>query len=193
MGGHVLQHAMADRKKVILAAGLVVIMIVMWVRVLTGKKPRLASASPSQPATTQPAETQAVELRFVELPTIEGRHDSIRRDFFSAEALVGFRRDSTPQRTGTDTEVRPGTSQQVQEVVDRVAKKLRLEAVLEGPRGPRASIDDRLVGVGETLSVKEGTATYVFEVVRIHGDSVLVRCKEREVTLKLASARDAAN
>ncbi|MBN1359920.1 MAG: hypothetical protein JW993_04980 [Sedimentisphaerales bacterium] len=183
-----MEHVVADRKKSILAAGLVAIMAIMWVRVLTGQKPKPGAAASVQPPAAQGAELPSVKLRFLELPRIEGRNDCIRRDFFSAQALTGFRRDSTPHSTSTDTEVRTGTSQQNQEVVARVAQKLRVEAVLEGPR---AFIDDRLVGVGETLTVKEGTATYVFEVVRIHDDSVLVRCKGQEVTLKLASTRDA--
>jgi len=189
-GRRLLNHALVDRKKSILAVGLVAIMVIMWVRVLTGKKPKSGAAAPSQASTAQSADPAPVKFRFVELAKIEGRNDRIRRDFFSADALTAFRRDSTGRSTGTDTEVRMGTNQQSQEVVTRAAQKLRLAAVLEGPR---AFINDRLVGVGETLSVRDGTATYVFEVVRIHDDSVLVRCKEREVTLKLASVNDAAD
>lgn len=189
-GPRVLDHLMADRKKAALAAGLVAIMVIMWVRMLTGKKPGAAGAAPEQPPAAQSTQTPPVKLRFVELPVIEGRHDRIRRDFFSADTRAGFRRDSTPLDTGTDTEVHIGPGQQVQEVVARAAQRLRLEAVLEGPR---AFINDRLVGVGETLSVKDGTTTCTFEVVRIQEDAVLVRCNGNEMTLKLAPTRDAVD
>lgn len=178
----VFGQLVADRKKTILAAGLLAIMAIMWGRVLTGKKTQPASAASDQPEASEKAETPAVKLHFFELPVIEGRNDRIGRDVFSADALSGFRRESTSQGTGTDTEVRAGTTQQIQEVVDRVAKRVTLVVASEGNY---AYIDDQLVGVGKTFSVTEGETTYVFEVVRIQDDSVLVRCNGREFQLKL--------
>ena len=176
-------HLMADRRKVVLATGLVIVMVVMWVRVLTGKKPNAAAAAANPTETIETTTAPTVKLKFVELPVVEGRNDRIGRDFFSADVLSGFRRESTSEGTGTDTEVRTGTNQPTQEVINRVAQKLRVVAVFEGPR---AYINDVLVGVGETLSVTDGQATYVFEVVQILDDSVLVRCNDKEVSLKLA-------
>jgi hypothetical protein len=183
-GSRMLDRLAVDRKKTILAVGLVAVMAIMWVRVLTGEKPQQATAEPSQ--ADQSTETEPVKVRAVELPVVEGRNDCIRRDFFSADAVADFRRDSTSQNTGTDTEVRVGTSQQVQEVVARVAQKLRLSSETR-----QACINDRLLRVGETLSVKDGTAVYVFEVLQIQEDSVLVRCNGKEVTLKLTQVSDA--
>ena len=157
-------------------------MAIMWGRVLTGKKPAPAAAS-DQPETSETSEAPAVKLKFIELPVVAGRNDCIGRDFFSAETLSSFQRESTSQGTGTETEVRIQTSQQIQEVIDRVAKELTLVAVFEGPR---AYINDQLVSVGESLSVMDGEATYVFEVVRIQDDSVLVRCHGIEVSLRIA-------
>jgi hypothetical protein len=191
-GQRLLGHVAGDRKKTVLAVGLVVVMAIMWGRVLTGQKPRSTSAAPNQSAAAQGADTPAVKLRFVELPKIEGRNDVIRRNFFSADSLAGFRRDATSQSAGTDTEVRVASGEKTQEVVARAAQRLRLEAVL-GSENPRAFINDRLVGVGDTLSVTDGAATYVFEVLRIQDDSVLVGCSERQVALKLAPLRDKTN
>lgn len=178
-----LDYLATDRKKVILAVGLVTIMVVMWVRVLAGKKVKPAAAAATPPA-GQSAEPQPAKLKFFELPVVAGRHDAIYRDFFSVDALAGFRRDPASQQTGADPEVRIEPGPQIQEVINRVAQnRLRLEAVLDGSQ---VFINDRLVGVGETLSVTEGPAVYVFEVVRIEEESVLVKCNGREVTLKLA-------
>ena len=55
---------------------------------------------------------------------------------------------------------------------------------------PRVSINDQLLRAGETLKLKDGTDTYEFEVVQIEADSVLVRCRERDLTLKLAQSND---
>lgn len=168
-----------DRKKTVLAAGLLAVMGIMWMRVLTGKKTPSANAASNPTETTETTEAPATKLEFIELPVIEGRNDCIGRDVFSAEALSSFRRESPSQGTGTDTEVRTETSQKIQEVANRV---LTLVAIFEGPR---AYINDQVVGIGETLSVTEGDATYAFEVVRIENDSVLVKCRDKEVMLKL--------
>jgi hypothetical protein len=189
-GQRLLERLGNDRKKTVLAAGLVVIMGIMWVRVLTGKKPQATNAAPNQPTAAQDKGTDPVKIRFVELPAVEGRNDRIRRNFFSAGALAGFHRDPTSQNTGTDTEVRIGPDEQIQEVVAKAARKLTLGAVMWS-ENPQAFINDRIVHVGDTLSVKDGATTYVFEVLRIQEDSVLVRCNEKQVTLKLAQSRDA--
>jgi hypothetical protein len=184
---------MADRKKSVLAIALITVMLVMWVRVLTGRKPKPAAA------TTVPQQEKASEskpqmsVRFIELPRIEGRNDCISRDFFSAEALTGFRRDDASSgRTSTDPEVRNVSSGQVQEVVARVAQKLKLEAVLLS-ENPQAFVNDQLLQVGDTFTIKDGTTTYVFEVLRIQTDSVLVRCSDRQLTLKIAQSPDVSD
>lgn len=189
-GPQALGHLVADNKKAVLAGGLVVIMLIMWVRLLTGSKPDASAAATSQTSAVQKEETPPVKVRFSQLPVIEGRNDRIRRDFFSADAVVGFRGDSARQNTSTDTEVRMGTDRQNQEVIARVAQKLRLEAVMSS-ENPRAFINDRLLGVGETLSVRDGATSHVFEVLAIQKDSVLVGCNGKQVTLKLSPLGDA--
>jgi hypothetical protein len=183
-----LDHLAADRKKVILAVGLVAVMVIMWVRLLTGKKPGVTSAAPEQTQSAGTKKAPPMKLQFHELPVIEGRNDRIHRDFFSADGLAAFRQDPASQDTGTDTEVRNGTGSRNEEVILRVARKgLRLEAVLEGPR---AFMNDRLVSVGDRLSVKDGPTSYVFEVIEIQDDSVLVGCNGEQVTLRLTQTSD---
>jgi hypothetical protein len=74
-------------------------------------------------------------------------------------------------------------------VIARVAQRLKLEAVLESGK-PQIFANNKLLYVGDTLALKNGTDTYVFEVVQIEADSVLVRCREQELTLKLAQSTD---
>ena len=73
----------------------------------------------------------------------------------------------------------------VQEVIQRVARTLKLEAVLWS-ESPQAFLNDQLLSVGSKLTVKDGTASYEFEVLQIYMDSVLVECDDMQLTLKLA-------
>jgi hypothetical protein len=74
-------------------------------------------------------------------------------------------------------------------VIRRAAQKLKLEAVLWN-ENPRAFINDRLLGLGDRVTVKEGTTSFEFEVLRIHENSVLVGCAGTQLTLKLAQYLD---
>lgn len=186
--GRAANYLAAGGKKTVLAIGLVVIMAVMWFRVLTGRRPQAAAAARG-PLTTGLEERKPVEVRFHSLPVIPGRHDCIGRDFFLAQDWNGFSVDSDKDTTGTASEVHVAAPDRTREVITRMAQRLKLEAVVWGTR-PQVSINDQLLRAGETLKLKDGTDTYEFEVVRIEADSVLVRCRERELTLMLAQSND---
>ena len=183
--GRILDRLRAGGKKTVVACALVSIMLFMWVRVLTGHRPAAADAvSPSRPAATL-AGTGPAKVTFVELPKTPGRHDSIARDFFAAPDGSFIRRNTADRNTGTDKEVPVVSSYNVQEVIQRVARKLKLEAVLWS-ESPRAFLNDQLLSVGSKLTVKDGTASFEFEVLQIYMDSVLVGCEDMHLTLKLA-------
>jgi hypothetical protein len=172
-------------KKTAVACALVSIMLFMWVRVLSGPRPSAAdAASPSRPTATLPG-TGPAKVTFRELPKTPGRHDSIARDFFAAPDGSFIRRNTADRNTGTEKEVPIASSYNVQEVIQRVARKLKLEAVLWS-ESPRAFLNDQLLSVGSKLTVKDGTGSFEFEVLQIYMDSVLVGCDDMQLTLKLA-------
>lgn len=185
----ILDRLRTGGKKTVVACALVSIMLFMWVRVLIGHRPAAAdaasdAASPSRPAATLPG-TGPVKVTLVELPKTPGRHDSIARDFFAAPDGSFIRRNPADRNTGTEKEVPIVSSYNVQEVIQRVARKLKLEAVLWS-ESPRAFLNDQLLSVGSKLTVKDGTASFEFEVLQIYMDSVLVACDDIQLTLKLA-------
>jgi hypothetical protein len=183
--GQILDRLRTGGKKTAVACALVSIMQFMWVRVLIGHRPAAAdAASPSRPTGTLPG-TGPVKVTFVELPKTPGRHDSIARDFFAAPDGSFIRRNTADRNTGTEKEVPIVSSYNVQEVIQRVARKLKLEAVLWS-ESPRAFLNDQLLSVGSKLTVKDGTASFEFEVLQIYMDSVLVGCDDMQLTLKLA-------
>jgi hypothetical protein len=177
-----------DRKKTVAALALVAVMAVMWSRVLLGRKPEAADAS-SSPGQVTDHEDHGAGVRFQELPIIPGRNDRINRDFFAVEDWKRFRKSSHVVIAGSDAQTPVVSSDRTREAVARVAERLNLEAVLL-TKNPQVFVNNQLMNVGDTLSVEEGAETYDFEIVRIEADSVLVRCRERQLTLQVAQSND---
>jgi len=183
-----MNYLAAGGKKTVLAIGLVAIMAIMWFRVLTGRKPQSAAASnPLQNAQEQ--DRSPVQVRFHDLPIILGRNDRIDQNFFAVQDWNGFSRNSNNEDASTDPEVHVVAPDRTREVIARVAQRLKLGAVLWS-ENPQIFANDQLLHVGDTIKLEEGTDTYKFEVVQIEADSVLVRCRERELTLRLAQSND---
>lgn len=185
--GRILDRLRTDGKRTAVACVLVSLMLFMWARVLIGHRPAAAgAAAPSRPVAAVPG-TGAVKITLVELPKTPGRHGAIARDFFAAPEGSSIRRNSADRNTGTEKEVASVSSSRVQEVIQRVARKLKLEAVLWS-ESPRAFLNDQLLSVGSKLTVYDGAASLEFEVLQIYMDSVLVGCEDMQLTLKLAQS-----
>jgi hypothetical protein len=162
----------AEKKKSVVALCLIALMAFMWIRVLGGETPESAKAAlAGQQAIKAQANTQ-VKISFIELPKVKGRNDVLTRDFFVVDG----------GRLGGEEEV--GVMSKGGGEVERVVQKLKLEAIGLGG-SPQAFINNRLVSIGDELVVRDGTTRYEFEVVGIEERTVLVRCGEAEIELKL--------
>lgn len=190
--GRALSRLALDRKRTVVALGLSAAMVIMWVRVLLGQKPDSAAAGP-EPTQQGTAQREPPALvRFIELPKLPGRNDSIHRDFFAAQNRAYFQPNGT-RRASTDAEVQVVSSGHAREVIQRVAQKLKLEAVLwsEDPaKDPQVFINDRLLRAGEKLTVGDGADSIEFEVLQIRESSVLIGSGGTRLTLKLAQYFD---
>lgn len=180
----ILDHLAVNGKKTVLALALIVFMGLMWIRVLTGQKPGSAGAAPEPTLNERAGPETLAKVQFIELPKLPGRNDSIYGDFFAIQDRAHFRPNDM-RNTGTETEVRVTSPGHAQEVIRRIAERLKLEAVLWS-ENPQVFVNDRLLKVGDTLPVKEGAKTLNFEVLRINENSVLVGCDGTQLTLKLA-------
>jgi hypothetical protein len=183
--GRFLDRVRAGGKKTAVACALVAIMLFMWVRVLIGHRPAAAEAAPPPKPAETSARTGPVAVTLVELPKSPGRHAAIARDFFVAQDGSYARRNGAGRNTGTEKEVPAVSSTNVEEVIRRAAQTLKLDAVFLRDN-PQAFLNDQPLGVGDKLTVKDGTASYEFEVLKIYMDSVLVGCNGIQLTLKLA-------
>ncbi len=182
--GPVLDRVRLGGKKTVMACVLVLIMLFMWVRVFLGHRPQAAAAAPQSSQTEAGVRRPPAPVPRLELPRIPGRHDALPRDFFTMEDPASFGRNPARRGTGTDTEVPVASTQTVEEVIQRVARTMKLEAV-SWSECPRIFINDQLLGVGDRFLVKGGTQSYEFEVLQIYVDSVLVRCNGVQMTLQL--------
>ncbi len=184
--GRILDRLRMGGTKTAMACALVSIMVFMWVRVLLGHRPA-ATGAMSSPRPAASSRLGPVKVTFVELPKSPGRHDAIARDFFAASEGSFVRRRTAGRYTGTEKEVPVVSSHNALEVIQRVARTLKLEAVLWS-ESPRAFLNDQLLGVGSKLTVKDGTVSYEFEVLQIYMDSVLVGCDDMQLTLPLVQS-----
>jgi len=164
----------ADKKKTLVASCLIAVMVFMWAKVMSGKGPKSAEAASSY---RQAHEQQGPESKvsFVEMPSVKGRNDVLTRDFFKVNGEV----------FGNTEEVNM-ISKTSEGDISVIVEKLKLEAIELG-RNPQAFINNKLLSVGDSLLVRDGSNTYECEVVSIEKNTVLIRCLEAEITLKFKS------
>lgn len=174
----------AERKKVVVASCLIAVMAIMWIRVLTKKAP---TATEAASATEQLSENdplnQDLNISFIELPKIAGRNDAITRDFFASNGWQYF--DSEEHKLAVIEEVNILSKNGNEEVIRKVAEKLKLEAIVELSSNPRAFINNKLMSVGDIVLIIDGINKYECEVVEIEENMVVIKCREAEITLKL--------
>ncbi len=179
----------AEKKKTVTALCLIALMVFMWARVLATKTPETAEAAPRQEDVDPDISGSNLELKisFIELPKVPGRNDALTRDFFAADGWQDF-----IDGVGGNKEVSVVEGDGSDEIVRRVAEKLKLEAIGMG-KNPQAFINDELLAVGDKLLVRDGVDTYECEVVGIEEETVFIRCGEAEITLKLTQAIEVSN
>jgi len=170
----------AQKKKTIMAACMILVMVFMWLKILRPNTPDSAAADVVGGAVQQ-AQSKS-KIIYVLLPVVTGRNDTLTRDFFAiGEGFIGGR-----------AVVNVISGPEAEEMIKRIAEKLKLEAIVSG-KNPQAFINDVLVSEGDKLVVKEADKEYEFVVVKIGYDMVFIKCQETEITLKLASATEEAD
>jgi hypothetical protein len=180
--------ALVDKKKAVLAAGLVAVMAFMWIRLLRKDAPQSAQANATMQQTSASSQGQPAspsKISFVELPKVPGRHDVIARDFFAPgdwwKSIKGI---GGQNRTGAE-EVRVVSAKGDREVTNLLAARLKLEAIVKD-KNLQAFINGKLLSVGDKLLIREGVRTLDCEVVQIEQNQVAIRCGQSQVTLKLS-------
>ncbi|NQT03180.1 MAG: hypothetical protein HQ580_14225 [Planctomycetes bacterium] len=182
-GNRFFSHLVAEKKKAVLALCLIALMTFMWIKVLTRTAPKAAEAEliiEQMDLNTQ--SEPELKISFIELPQVAGRNDVITRDFFASDGWHDFV-DGHERKTVGVGEV-DNVSKDDQEVIRKVAAKLKLEAIVSS-ENPLAFINDKVLTVGDKLLVGDGIDRYECEVSEIKENTVVIRCRESRITLKL--------
>ena len=188
----VLERLAEEKKKSVTALCLIAVMAFMWIRVLTKKTPQGAEAAPgAEQSNTENQPNDKYRVSFVELPKVAGRNDVIARDFFASNDWRHFV-DGQGQKPDGIEEVSVVSTNGNEEVIKRVAKKLKLEATIVGTN-PIACVNGQVRHIGDKMLVKDGTDTYECEVVNIEDNIVVIKCGEAEITLKLKPVSTPSN
>ncbi|MEE9371196.1 MAG: hypothetical protein V3W45_06985 [Sedimentisphaerales bacterium] len=181
-----------NKKKAVFALCLIAVMVFMWVRVLTRKSPQSAAASSvaEEIKLIGQSDTESLKLSFIELPKVKGRNDVLARDFFTVKNWQDFLREGkgVGDRREVDVVSRNGN----EEVARKIAEKLKLGAIVMG-KNPRAFVNDKLLAVGDKMLIQDGVNIYECEIVEIEEKTVLLRCGQAEIRLKLRETNSNAN
>ncbi len=177
----------AEKKKVVATSCLIVVMAIMWFRVLTKQAPEAAEAAlMTEQLSEEGSSDQELNVSFIELPHVAGRNDVITRDFFASDGWRHF--DDEQERNLTVIEeVNVVSKNGNEEVIRKVAEKLKLEAIVVLGNNPRAFINNKVISVGDKVLIHDGIEPYECEVIKIdiEENNVVIKCREAEVTLKL--------
>ena len=182
----------AERKKAVAASCLVAVMAIMWVRVLTKQAPETAEAAfVTEQLNAEGSSNRELNVSFIELPKVAGRNDVITRDFFASSDWRYFK-GGIERNLSVIEEVNIVSKNGNEEVIRKVAEKLRLEAIVVLGNNPRAFINNKVISVGDKVLIRDGIDTYECEVIEIKEkeNMVVIKCREAEVTLKLTKVSD---
>ncbi|MBN2457030.1 MAG: hypothetical protein JXB29_10945 [Sedimentisphaerales bacterium] len=172
----------AEKKKAVLAVGLIAFMAILWIRVITKKDTAAAKAiTPTQLEASMLSSKQESKLHFVELPKIKGRNDILNRDFFAADGWNAFRGNDG---AGNIKQVDVISEESSEDWAKRIAAKLRLQAIVTG-KIHQAFVNNKLVSVGDKFFVTDRAEKYECEVTEISENKVSIECSKAKFDLKL--------
>ena len=182
----------AEKKKAVAASCLVAVMAIMWVRVLTKQAPEAAEAAfVTEQLNAEEAPIQKLNVSFIELPKVAGRNDVIARDFFASNDWRHFEGEKKRNLAVIEeVNIVSKNGNENEEVIRKVAEKLKLEAIVVLSNNPRAYINNKVISVGEKVLIRDGVDTYECEVIEIKENKVVIKCRQAEVTLKLTHVSD---
>jgi len=177
----------AEKKKTIAASCLIIVMAILWIRVLTNNGPETAEAVITvEQSNIEDTSAENSSISFIKLPHIVGRNDVITRDFFASNDWRHFN-GGKKRNLAVIEDVNVISKNGNEEVIRKVAEKLKLEAIVVLSNKPRAFINNKVISVGDKVLIRDGNDTYECEVIEIQEKEniVVIKCREAEVTLKL--------
>lgn len=159
--------------KTLAAFTLVAVMALLWGRVLLKGKggPSTAAAQTTEQQTQQELTSQSTGIEVIAIPltVLEGRHDQLSSNLFSADNWTAFEfheKDPEPVAEVVKETPREDPQERLRKKhranLEQISKRLALEAIIRGADGKpsKVFIDDKILTVGTVLTVQEGPDTY---------------------------------
>ena len=184
--GRIVDKLAAEKKKAFIAAALIILMVFMWLRVFKSDTPAVTSANNSKSAQTRQDTKTEVKIYPVELPVVSGRNDILTRDFFSDKQWIDTLTDG---KSAGDARGSWRSSRESMVATSRLKDLIRLEAIEFGEK-PCAFINDRVLSVGEGLSINEGTEVVECKVLAIEEDKIIVESGNSRIEIKLTRTKE---
>ena len=184
-----------DKKKLVLAAGLIVVMAFMWVRVFTAKKETPLSsvdAFIAENALNQNSSSQGLKVEYTSLPFVMGRNDELEKDFFDVgnlSSLKGGRGFSGFENTNSNEIYGSATVLSKSDLAD-AAKNIKLQAVLAGD-DPEAFIENEIYKLGQFFVLEYKGRAYKLKISSIESGSVKLNHEGVEIEINIVEAHEA--
>ncbi|MFZ0035613.1 MAG: hypothetical protein WAK60_11585 [Sedimentisphaerales bacterium] len=90
----------AEKKKTVIVACLIAVMVFVWGRVLERKVPQSTEAAVVTQEMTKSQANLELKISFIELPKVKGRNDVLTRDFFAVEDWRDFMKSGEGKSSG---------------------------------------------------------------------------------------------
>jgi hypothetical protein len=174
-----------QRKKLIAALVLVVIMAALWIKILGNKsRPAAVSAAAVAEANTVLAQTQNPKTEYIELPYVSQRHNAIIKDCFMPENFGQFKKQDSYAAQEEQLNITDTTGSQLNASVAAAARQLELSAIVND-KTPQVFIGDKLFEKGQSFRFIFRGQTYRFKVLDILEDRVELDCNGIIITKKI--------
>lgn len=169
--------------KTVVAAALLLLMGIMWMRVFfTSGKPAQAAAYSETKEKEQVKAEPAVNIEPVPLPVIAGRNDRLTKDYF-AVVLWPQQHSSTPQ--DVQGRLRNDAEQQRLDFVNTLLSRLSIDAVLmpTGQEPAKVCLNGKVLTEGQTLTLKDKDQTYELTITQIKPNAITIVCDQKAIVL----------
>lgn len=165
--------------KTILAGGLVLVLVFMWVRVFFGGSDVTEEANAEvNVANTGKPQKKAMKFKRRALPFEFGRHDRLTTDMFSSRDIK-----NNDDSAGNYEEIKLQ-----KDVADRMAKKLQIEAIILGANklSHQAFINGKLLVTGDKMEVTLNDNKYELAVAEIFHNKVVLKWNEYTISVRMS-------
>jgi hypothetical protein len=188
-----LQALPVSRGKIVIAAVLIGVMGVMWIRlILSGKgKSGVGVGGPAAAAAAnapdQAGKTVSVHLSYIELPVIKGRHDALGRDLFTSADWSRFTFVDGAEPGKVSPEPIENRKTVTADDIGKIEAMIPLNGIIasENSARPEAFIDNKLVSTGSIVPFEYNGKTLELVVTEIYKNKVVLRWENFTINVKM--------